>query len=62
MNIPFRIGGGNEKLEADFLNLALSQNMISLKGHRLFYYFFFIININLDRLVEFESLFTIQFR
>lgn len=41
MNIPFRIGknGGDEKLEAEFLKLAQSKDMISLKGHRFGFIF-----------------------
>uniref|UniRef100_A0AC34RPM3 Phosphoserine aminotransferase n=1 Tax=Panagrolaimus sp. JU765 TaxID=591449 RepID=A0AC34RPM3_9BILA len=34
MNVPFRIGGCNETLEAEFLKEATSRGMISLKGHR----------------------------
>lgn len=36
MNIPFRIGGpeGNDALEKKFLDVAKSQNMLNLKGHR----------------------------
>ncbi|CAI5438659.1 unnamed protein product [Caenorhabditis angaria] len=34
MNVCFRIDGGNEKLEAEFLEGATKRNMINLKGHR----------------------------
>jgi len=34
MNVPFRIGGGNESLEAEFIRKSVERGMISLKGHR----------------------------
>ncbi|KHJ99073.1 phosphoserine transaminase [Oesophagostomum dentatum] len=34
MNVCFRIKGGDEKLEAEFLKGAADRGMISLKGHR----------------------------
>jgi len=34
MNIPFRIAGGDETLEASFLKGAASRGMLQLKGHR----------------------------
>ena len=34
MNVPFRIGGGNESLEAEFIQKSIERGMISLKGHR----------------------------
>ncbi|KAK6644454.1 hypothetical protein RUM43_000721 [Polyplax serrata] len=34
MNIPFRINGGDEKLEQEFLSGAQKLGMIQLKGHR----------------------------
>ena len=34
MNVPFRIGGGNESLEAEFIQKSVERGMISLKGHR----------------------------
>lgn len=34
MNIPFRIAGGNEELEAKFLKGAVAKGMVQLKGHR----------------------------
>lgn len=35
MNVCFRVGGGNEALEAEFVAGAQARGMISLKGHRL---------------------------
>lgn len=34
MNVPFRIKGGDEKLEQEFLSGAQKRGMIQLKGHR----------------------------
>ena len=34
VNLPFRIGGGNDNLEKQFLDQAKERNMIQLKGHR----------------------------
>ncbi|GMR51880.1 hypothetical protein PMAYCL1PPCAC_22075 [Pristionchus mayeri] len=34
MNVPFRIGGGDEALEASFLKGAAERGMVGLKGHR----------------------------
>jgi len=34
MNIPFRIGNGDEELEKEFLSGAAAQGMLQLKGHR----------------------------
>ncbi|GMT26678.1 hypothetical protein PFISCL1PPCAC_17975 [Pristionchus fissidentatus] len=34
MNVPFRIGGGDESLEAAFLKGATERGMVGLKGHR----------------------------
>jgi len=34
MNIPFRIKGGDEALEAEFIKMSQARRMISLKGHR----------------------------
>ncbi|KAE9550593.1 hypothetical protein FO519_006199 [Halicephalobus sp. NKZ332] len=34
MNVPFRVGGGNETLETDFIKKSVEKGMISLKGHR----------------------------
>ena len=34
MNVPCRIAGGNEQLEADFLKEADKRGLLSLKGHR----------------------------
>ncbi|XP_050458102.1 probable phosphoserine aminotransferase [Cataglyphis hispanica] len=34
MNIPFRIGNGDEKLEKEFLYGAAARGMLQLKGHR----------------------------
>lgn len=34
MNVPFRIAGGNEELEAKFLKGAVARGMVQLKGHR----------------------------
>lgn len=34
MNVPFRINGGDDKLEQEFLSGAQKQGMIQLKGHR----------------------------
>jgi len=34
MNIPFRVKGGDEALEAEFLKMSQARRMISLKGHR----------------------------
>lgn len=35
MNIPFRIGNGDEELEKEFLFGAAARGMLQLKGHRL---------------------------
>lgn len=34
MNVPCRIAGGNEQLEAEFLKEADKRGLLSLKGHR----------------------------
>ena len=34
VNLPFRIGGGNQSLEKKFVDQAKERNMIQLKGHR----------------------------
>lgn len=34
MNIPFRIGNGDEELEKEFLSGAATRGMLQLKGHR----------------------------
>lgn len=34
MNVPCRIAGGNEELEATFLQEADKRGLLSLKGHR----------------------------
>jgi len=34
MNVPFRIKGGNEKLEKEFLSEATKSGLLELKGHR----------------------------
>lgn len=34
MNIPFRILGGDEAMEKEFLKQAEKRNMMQLKGHR----------------------------
>lgn len=34
MNIPFRIGNGDEELEKKFLSGAANRGMLQLKGHR----------------------------
>lgn len=34
VNIPFRIGNGNEEMEKKFVDEAKKKNMIQLKGHR----------------------------
>lgn len=34
MNTPFRINGGDEELEAKFVQEASAQGMLQLKGHR----------------------------
>lgn len=34
MNIPFRIDGGNDALEKEFLQKAEKKKMVQLKGHR----------------------------
>ena len=34
MNIPFRIRGGDEDLEKEFLQKAVANGMVQLKGHR----------------------------
>lgn len=34
MNVPFRIKGGDEDLEAKFISFAQSEGMTNLKGHR----------------------------
>lgn len=34
MNVVFRIGGGDEAIEAEFLKGAQEMKMLQLKGHR----------------------------
>lgn len=34
MNVPCRLAGGNEQLEAEFLKEADKRGLLSLKGHR----------------------------
>lgn len=34
MNVTFRVGGGNESLEMEFLKGAEALGMLQLKGHR----------------------------
>lgn len=37
MNVPFRIGKNDEKLENEFLSGASARGMLQLKGHRSVY-------------------------
>lgn len=48
MNIPFRINGGDEKLEQEFLSGAQKLGMIQLKGHR--YIFPIVKQVEIQRM------------